>query len=176
MKKKSPFASIVFLLILLVGLWDACEDTIEYLFIRTPPSLMKLRMLWVRNPQGLIYSGLFLLLTVILIVTVFSMPGRRGSVSTDTPSHARRTGTPRTSVSPEISPRIRGTQTRNRAGGRKFSEKRDPDEAIHCDHRSGREKYLEQIDNYLKTGLIDRNEYKVLRDRYMKIDIPNDYH
>ena len=50
------------------------------------------------------------------------------------------------------------------------------EDAIHCEHKRGTEKYLEQIDGYLRTGLIDRAEYKVLRDRYSKLNIPDDYH
>ena len=50
------------------------------------------------------------------------------------------------------------------------------EEALHCEHLNGKDKYLEQIDGYLRTGLIDRNEYRVLKERYARIDIPDDYH
>ena len=52
----------------------------------------------------------------------------------------------------------------------------EAEEAIHCAHLTGRAKYLEQIDNYLKTGLIDKDEYRVLKNRYMNLDIPDEYH
>ena len=52
----------------------------------------------------------------------------------------------------------------------------EAEEAIHCAHLTGRAKYLEQIDNYLKTGLIDKDEYRVLKNRYMNLDIPEEYH
>lgn len=50
------------------------------------------------------------------------------------------------------------------------------DEAIHCAHLTGREKYMEQIDSFLRNGLIDRAEYHTLRDRYSRLNIPEDYH
>ena len=45
-----------------------------------------------------------------------------------------------------------------------------------CAHSLGKEKYIQQLDNYLKAGLIDRAEYKVMKERYEKLDIPEDYH
>ena len=50
------------------------------------------------------------------------------------------------------------------------------DEALHCSHKRGREKYLEQIDGFLRSGLIEKKEYDVLYQRYLKLDIPDDYH
>ena len=50
------------------------------------------------------------------------------------------------------------------------------EEAIHCAHLTGREKYMEQINSFLKNGLIDRAEYNALRERYSKLNIPDDYH
>ena len=52
----------------------------------------------------------------------------------------------------------------------------EAEEAIHCAHLTGRAKYMEQLDSFLKTGLIDREEYRVLKERYMRLDIPDDYH
>ena len=53
---------------------------------------------------------------------------------------------------------------------------RGTEEAIHCQHKSGREKYLEQLDSFLANGIIDRAEYRLLRERYSKLDIDEDYH
>ena len=52
----------------------------------------------------------------------------------------------------------------------------EAEEAIHCAHLTGRAKYMEQLDSFLRTGLIDREEYRVLKNRYMSLDIPDDYH
>ena len=38
----------------------------------------------------------------------------------------------------------------------------------------GREKYYAQLDSFLKNGIIDRDEYKFMRDRYAQMDIPDD--
>ncbi|MBQ9662506.1 MAG: hypothetical protein IJV40_05080 [Oscillospiraceae bacterium] len=67
---------------------------------------------------------------------------------------------------------FRGKKAVRRAPVKKAPE----EEPLTCEHVRGREKYLEQIDGYLRTGLIDRDEYKVLKERYMRIDIPEDYH
>ena len=48
--------------------------------------------------------------------------------------------------------------------------------AISCEHSRGMEKYLEQINGFLASGLIDRAEYNVLRERYKKLNVPRDYH
>ena len=50
------------------------------------------------------------------------------------------------------------------------------EEAIHCQHKSGREKYLDQLDSFLANGIIDRAEYRILRERYSKLEIDEDYH
>ncbi len=55
-------------------------------------------------------------------------------------------------------------------------KEREREEAVRCHHSRGKEKYIEQLDSYLKAGLIDRAEYRVLRERYEKLDLPDDYH
>ena len=52
----------------------------------------------------------------------------------------------------------------------------EAEEAIHCAHCRGKEKYIEQLGYYLKAGLIDREEYRVMKARYEKLDLPEDYH
>ena len=54
--------------------------------------------------------------------------------------------------------------------------KDEAEEALTCAHRTGREKYLEQAESFYRNGLIDRAEYKTLREKYEKMDIPEDYH
>lgn len=60
-----------------------------------------------------------------------------------------------------------------RSAGVKAPETED---AITCEHHTGKEKYLRQLDSYLQAGLIDRAEYRTLKERYEKLDIPEDYH
>ena len=52
----------------------------------------------------------------------------------------------------------------------------EAEEVISCGHKSGKEKYLEQVEDFYKNGLIDRDEYKILRAKYEKLEIPEDYH
>ena len=58
----------------------------------------------------------------------------------------------------------------------KASPKHVTEEAINCEHTTGKAKYIEQIDGYLRTGLIDRAEYNELKARYERLNIPDDYH
>jgi hypothetical protein len=57
-----------------------------------------------------------------------------------------------------------------------FAHPGEQEEAVHCAHVRGRQKYIEQLDSYLKNGIIDKAEYRVLRERYEKLDLPDDYH
>ena len=56
-----------------------------------------------------------------------------------------------------------------------------PEEHLHSDGSlcvntlRGREKYYAQLDGFLKNGLIDREEYKFMRERYAKMNIPDDF-
>ena len=59
---------------------------------------------------------------------------------------------------------------------RAFRHADEVEEAITCAHHTGKQKYLEQIEGFYKNGLIDRAEYKTLREKYEKMDIPEDYH
>lgn len=45
---------------------------------------------------------------------------------------------------------------------------------LKCTCAGGRQRYLDQTDMFLKNGLIDKNEWKIMHDRYMKMDFPED--
>ena len=55
-------------------------------------------------------------------------------------------------------------------------DEQEAEEAVRCAHARGKEKYFEQIEGFYKNGLIDRAEYKALREKYEKLDLPEDYH
>ena len=57
-----------------------------------------------------------------------------------------------------------------------FAHPGEQEEAIHCAHVRGKQKYIEQLDSYLKNGIIDKAEYRVLRELYEKLELPDDYH
>ena len=52
----------------------------------------------------------------------------------------------------------------------------EAEEAVTCAHATGKEKYIQQLDSYLKAGLIDKNEYRIMKERYEQLDLPDDYH
>ncbi len=52
----------------------------------------------------------------------------------------------------------------------------EAEEAVTCAHVTGKEKYIQQLDSYLKAGLIDKNEYRIMKERYEQLDLPDDYH
>ena len=58
----------------------------------------------------------------------------------------------------------------------RHSDEAAAEEAISCQHLTGKEKYIQQLDSYLKAGLIDRAEYRLMKERYQKLEIPEDYH
>ena len=68
-----------------------------------------------------------------------------------------------------------------RALRREKSEKQDlpeararSEQAVGCQHGEGRERYLRQLDAHYRAGLIDRAEYKLLRERYLRMDLDED--
>lgn len=58
----------------------------------------------------------------------------------------------------------------------RHKDEEQAEEAITCAHVRGKEKYIQQLDSYLKAGLIDKSEYRIMKERYEKLEIPEDYH
>ena len=152
-KKKTGTLPIIISLMAVSFLYSECEDTIVYLF--HPFSLRKIEMLQRSHPEKF-YTLAALLIFALLTVVFFLRMVRMMGTPSARPAPAR-------SAAPA-------------AAWRSPAKHAEAEEAIHCAHLTGKAKYMEQIDNYLKTGLIDRSEYKVLRERYMKLDIPEEYH
>ena len=50
------------------------------------------------------------------------------------------------------------------------------EQAVKCTHPRGKEKYIAQLDNFLANGLIDKAEYRVLKERYEKTQVPDNMH
>lgn len=50
------------------------------------------------------------------------------------------------------------------------------EQAVHCAHSTGKQKYLDQLDSFLASGIIDKAEYKLMKERYSKLEIEDDYH
>lgn len=63
------------------------------------------------------------------------------------------------------------------ASQRLMREKNDQKaQAVKCTHSTGREKYIQQLDEYLANGIIDKSEYRMMKERYEKLDIPDNMH
>ena len=134
---------------------ENCNEAISYLFIQTPVTIQKLEYFWRTHPERGVMLVFYTVLILTAIVSFLSL-FKRGSSGRN--------------VSPVKNPEKKISVSRSP----QYHD--DAEEAIHCAHLTGRAKYLEQIDNYLRTGLIDRDEYKVLKNRYMNIDISDEYH
>jgi len=57
-----------------------------------------------------------------------------------------------------------------------FMREEFEEEAVKCTHPRGRDKYIHQLDNFLANGIIDKSEYRVLKERYDKLNIPENMH
>lgn len=57
-----------------------------------------------------------------------------------------------------------------------FMREEFDEEAIKCTHPRGRDKYIHQLDNFLANGIIDKSEYRILKERYDKLNIPDNMH
>lgn len=68
------------------------------------------------------------------------------------------------------------TAVKTKQTPRAFQHKDEAEEVITCAHHTGREKYLEQVEGFYRNGLIDRAEYRALREKYEKLELPEDYH
>ena len=61
-----------------------------------------------------------------------------------------------------------------RAKEHELKEHPNSNAAIRCTCAKGRQRYLDQADMFLKNGLIDKNEWRAMRERYMKMEIPEE--
>ena len=62
------------------------------------------------------------------------------------------------------------------AAARRSAHRDEAEEAVHCAHSRGKEKYLEQLDGFLANGIIDKAEYRLMKERYSRLEIEDDYH
>lgn len=56
------------------------------------------------------------------------------------------------------------------------AEKRSREQAVGCSHERGKDKYIQQLDNFLSNGLIEKSEYMQLKRRYESLNIPENMH
>ena len=53
-----------------------------------------------------------------------------------------------------------------------FSAHGEREEALHCTCAKGKQRYLDQAAMFYRNGLIDRDEYKAMCERYNKLELP----
>ena len=86
------------------------------------------------------------------------------------------------SAAGKTAPQTRPVQTRmtsfekTPAASRRSAHRGEAEEAVHCAHSRGKEKYLEQLDGFLANGIIDKAEYRLMKERYSRLQIEDDYH
>ncbi len=137
------------------------------------PGLAALAVIFLMNaaddPEILIavIAGAFIFGAVFLTVKAAKKGAAGRAPGTAAPAPAARANT-----------RLKPDHAEHPAGRtpRRLRQETPAEEAVSCDHARGKEKYIRQLDSYLKNGIIDRAEYKVLRERYEKLDLPDDYH
>ena len=170
MKKKQPgVVPFLISLFLIGGLYEPALRFLRYLSRRPFMGLDTFQRL---PMDQLLTLAVFLLGCVLFVVSIVRMirsapAAKAASGGAARPAASARPAANRKSpagVKPHPSIRLHAP------------DQTEAEEAIHCAHLTGRAKYMEQLDSFLRTGLIDREEYRVLKERYMRLDIPDDYH
>ena len=108
------------------------------------------------RPEALIAVLVGAVILVVILATVSAVK-----------KHSEKSGTP---VRSAARPAAR-TAARPASGGAERAE-----EAVHCHHSTGKQKYLEQLDGFLANGIIDKAEYRLMKERYSRLNIEDDYH
>ena len=113
------------------------------------------------RPEALIAVLVGAVILVVILATVNAVKKHSGGVTA-----ARSSAPARSAARPTAH-----TAARPASRGVERAE-----EAVHCHHSTGKQKYLEQLDTFLANGIIDKAEYRLLKERYSKLDIEDDYH
>ena len=180
MKKKQPgVVPFLISLFLIGGLYEPALRFLRYLSRRPFMGLDTFRRL--PADQLLTLAG-FLLGCILFVSSIVQMI--RSAPAAKRPASGGASPAGETARSTAVTRKSPAAVTRKSPAGAKphpsirlhAPDSTEAEEAIHCAHLTGRAKYLEQLDSFLKTGLIDREEYRVLKERYMRLDIPDDYH
>ena len=110
------------------------------------------------RPEALIAVIVGAVILVVILATVSAVKKHGGKTETA----ARRSAPARSAARPAARSTPRGAER--------------AEEAVHCHHSTGKQKYLEQLDSFLANGIIDKAEYRLMKERYSKLDIEDDYH
>ena len=149
-QRKRSFSMVILMAILMLSFPSSTVGKVFRLLFEKPLTLRRLQLLWDAYPGEILFAVFYLLCALLLIRSLLRL------------------------IRPAGKQQVRKTKPVHRAKEKEIEKTKDA--PIRCEHKTGTEKYLEQIDGFLKSGLIDREEYRILRDRYSKLDIPDDYH
>ena len=170
MKKKQPgVVPFLISLFLLGGLYEPALRFLRYLSRRPFLGLDTFRRL---PMDQLLTLAVFLLGCVLFVVSIVRMIRSAPAAKAASGGAAR----PAASARPAANRKSPAAVKHHPTIRLHAPDQPEAEEAIHCAHLTGRAKYMEQLDSFLRTGLIDREEYRVLKERYMRLDIPDDYH
>ena len=170
MKKKQPgVVPFLISLFLIGGLYEPALRFLRYLSRRPFMGLDTFRRL---PMDQLLTLAVFLLGCVLFVVSIVRMIRSAPAAKAASGGAAR----PAASARPAANRKSPAAVKHHPTIRLHAPDQPEAEEAIHCAHLTGRAKYMEQLDSFLRTGLIDREEYRVLKERYMRLDIPDDYH
>ena len=170
MKKKQPgVVPFLISLFLIGGLYEPALRFLRYLSRRPFMGLDTFRRLPV---DQLLTLAVFLVGCVLFVVSIVRMIRSAPAAKAASGGAAR----PAASARPAANRKSPAAAKPRPSIRLHAPDQPEAEEAIHCAHLTGRAKYMEQLDSFLRTGLIDREEYRVLKNRYMSLDIPDDYH
>jgi len=170
MKKKQPgVVPFLISLFLIGGLYEPALRFLRYLSRRPFMGLDTFRRL---PMDQLLTLAVFLLGCVLFVVSIVRMIRSAPAAKAASGGAARPAASARPAANRKSPVAVKHHPTIRLHA----PDQPEAEEAIHCAHLTGRAKYMEQLDSFLRTGLIDREEYRVLKERYMRLDIPDDYH
>ena len=150
--------------------------------LRPPYEFGKIRFLLETAPLELLLLAILLFFFIVIVVSILksitgSSRGRSTGVTPGRETNIRKTaGT--AGYGKPVKGMNYGKASGAKAGGRKADTSGETDTiefAFHRSMRTGKDKYLSQLDDYLRSGLIDRKGYDELYKKYSNMNIPDDY-
>lgn len=185
-EKWNPLGSIVVMIMSASAFFALVQDRRvwmigDFLFRRGEPNLHRLEFIWRTDPRGVIMLCACVLLALIFVigllrffVGLFGALARLGSGPADgvsqanTPTRrqapAARVQTPaaRRQAPPARERRSQGAAGTYAGGGQRAAQ------PYSYTYKTGRERYMEQLDGFLRDGMVTREQYNELVRLYEK--------
>ena len=171
-EKWNPLGSIVVMIMSASAFFALVQDRRvwmigDFLFRRGEPNLRRLEFIWQTDPRGVIMLCACVLLALIFVigllrffVGLFGALARLGSGPADGVSQAN---TPtRRQAPPARERRSQGVAGTYAGGGQRAAQ------PYSYTYKTGRERYMEQLDGFLRDGMVTREQYNELVRLYEK--------